>query len=517
MAPTFYVTDPLMLKHKCEWDSAHVEQPLRLSSITDRITATGLASKCIRLASRTATVEEILTVHTQKYYDVIKGTQNMDLESLEALSSTFEDLYLNQHSYNSAMLSAGCALTALDAVLKTEGSNGFAAIRPPGHHAAPDAGCGFCIFNNVAICAKEARKRGLERVLIIDWDVHAGQGTQYCIEGDPGIKLVSIHRYEDGCFWPNLPESGIEQPYSNTINVPLDVPGYGNFEYAAFIDMFIRPIIADYKPELILVSCGFDAGFGDRLGKMEVTPAGYGYMTGTLASLGIPLLLLQEGGYFIDALPYHAERTVQALIERKPLNLPLTIDDKASLNSQFLRQLFGAMDQYRKEFPTFQIILNQFKELHPSGFNFIISTYKGVREFDGPPYPTRGSYPPFADLEKFQSELHNVILPPYQHPEKREHLEVQINTENGGVSFIRSNDKGKTPVATIIPTADGLSRSKQVLFCYYLVYLPLTWTFSINSWEDVSKILHTVKGSHDDTLKISSESGSVLNFLGNGF
>ena len=86
-------------------------------------------------------------------------------------------------------------------------SNGFAAIRPPGHHAAPNEGCGFCIFNNVAICAKKARKLGLKRVLIVDWDVHAGQGTQYCVEDDPGIYLVSMHRYESGHFWPNLPES----------------------------------------------------------------------------------------------------------------------------------------------------------------------------------------------------------------------------------------------------------------------------------------------------------------------
>lgn len=273
------------------------------------------------------------------------------------------------------MIAAGCALTALHAVLTTPNSNGFAAIRPPGHHASPDAGCGFCIFNNVAICAKAARKAGLDRVLIIDWDVHAGQGTQYCIENDSGIQLVSIHRYEDGHFWPHLPECGVNQPYKNTINIPLDASGYGNFEYAAFMDMFIRPVIHQFNPQFILVSCGFDAGFGDRLGEMCVTPAGYAYMTGVLASFKIPLLLLLEGGYFIDALPFHAERCIEALIECQPLTLPMSISTHSVLNIQFLKLLFGIMHDYKDLFPAFGNFLTKTEVLTFVGKNYSVRKF----------------------------------------------------------------------------------------------------------------------------------------------
>ncbi|MFH4984988.1 hypothetical protein AB6A40_011697 [Gnathostoma spinigerum] len=121
-----------------------------------------------------------------------------------------EDIYVNKDSFDAALMSVGCALEATKAVITNPNSAAFAAIRPPGHHASAETACGFCIFNNVAICAKKARQLGVERVLILDWDVHAGQGTQYSIEDDPNIKLISIHRYESGHFWPNLSESAVE-------------------------------------------------------------------------------------------------------------------------------------------------------------------------------------------------------------------------------------------------------------------------------------------------------------------
>uniref|UniRef100_A0A7E4V5D4 Hist_deacetyl domain-containing protein n=1 Tax=Panagrellus redivivus TaxID=6233 RepID=A0A7E4V5D4_PANRE len=499
MAPTFYITDASMLKHRCEWDSTHIEIPERLEGIIERISSTGLETQCTRLPSRLATENEILAVHTRKYYETIKASESMDLDAAEKLCTHFEDLYLNQHSYDSAMLSAGCALTALDAVLKTE-----------------DAGCGFCIFNNVAICAKEARKRGVERVLIIDWDVHAGQGTQYCIEGDPGIKLVSIHRYEDGCFWPNLPESGIEQPYSNTINVPLDVPGYGNFEYAAFIDVFVRPIVADYKPELILVSCGYDAGYGDREGEMRVTPAAYGHMTGTLASLGIPLLLLLEGGYFIDALPYHAERTIEALTERKPLNLPLNLPNEMPvLKNNFIDLLFACMRHHINKFPTFKAVFNCAKEANLISSELGTPKYRGTRELEYP-FPTRDVYPPFTDLEKFKNEFCNIVLPPYDQPVEKPRLKVHVNSSNDTVYVSLQNDSTKSQIVTFVPSANMKERPKEALFFYYLVYLPLSWSFSLESWDAVLEVLSTVKGDSSlmaPKVTVSREAVTVLNCI----
>uniref|UniRef100_A0A914Y593 Histone deacetylase domain-containing protein n=1 Tax=Panagrolaimus superbus TaxID=310955 RepID=A0A914Y593_9BILA len=201
---------------------------------------------------------------------------------------------------------------------------------------------------------------GLKKVLIIDFDVHAGQGTQYCIEDDPGIFLVSMHRYESGHFWPNLPESNIENKYKQTLNVPLQRTGLGDAEYATFIDLLVRPIITDFDPDLILVSCGYDAAFGDREGEMKVTPAGYGHIIGSLASLKIPLVVLLEGGYFLDAIPEDAFYTVKALIDQKPTSLPLGFPLLGTVDEIFMKNLLTIMDKIKKRFPTFGILLEQF-------------------------------------------------------------------------------------------------------------------------------------------------------------
>uniref|UniRef100_A0AC34G6B7 Histone deacetylase domain-containing protein n=1 Tax=Panagrolaimus sp. ES5 TaxID=591445 RepID=A0AC34G6B7_9BILA len=332
--------------------------------IIERLESSGILNQCERLEPRFADEKEIQLVHSPKYFKIIQESKKMNLEELEKLCTEIEDSFLNQHTFEVALKGAGCALTLMEAVLSNSGSNGFAAIRPPGHHANPTNGCGFCIFNNVAICAKKARQMGLKKVLIIDWDVHAGQGTQYCIEDDPGIFLISIHRYESGNKWPNLPESNIISDYKQTINVPLQKIGLGDAEYAAFIDLLVRPIIKDYKPELILVSCGYDAGFGDCEGEMNVTPAGFGHLTGTLASLNIPLAILLEGGYFVNALPEHAFHTVKALIEKAPpTNLPLGFPSLGVVDEFFMQTLLTIMNQEKARFSTFKILLKQFEIL----------------------------------------------------------------------------------------------------------------------------------------------------------
>uniref|UniRef100_A0AC34QP98 Histone deacetylase domain-containing protein n=1 Tax=Panagrolaimus sp. JU765 TaxID=591449 RepID=A0AC34QP98_9BILA len=210
MSKTYFVTDRQMLKHYCEWDETHIEVPERLERIIDKLEGSSILEQCSVLKAKMASEEDILLVHTPEYFDTIKKTQEQTMEDNELLSSHYEDIYINNHTFPCAMLAAGSSIKMMQKVLDNPGSNGFAAIRPPGHHAGPNEGCGFCIFNNVAICAVKALDMGLDRVLIIDFDVHAGQGTQYCIEDHPGILLVSIHRYESGQYWPNLPESGVD-------------------------------------------------------------------------------------------------------------------------------------------------------------------------------------------------------------------------------------------------------------------------------------------------------------------
>ncbi|VDO20791.1 unnamed protein product [Brugia timori] len=197
-------TDRAMLQHRCEWDY-HLEHPERLSAVLEKLESSGLLNRCIHLKPKKANLEDLCLVHSRTYVERIAQTRNMDLvEELEKIASTFDDVYFNNYSYEAAAISVGISLQAMEAVLSDgeRKSSSFAIIRPPGHHASRERACGFCIFNN-------ARTLGVEKVLIVDWDVHAGQGTQYAVEDDPKIKLISIHRYQHGLFWPHLPESAI--------------------------------------------------------------------------------------------------------------------------------------------------------------------------------------------------------------------------------------------------------------------------------------------------------------------
>uniref|UniRef100_A0AC34G1E8 Histone deacetylase domain-containing protein n=1 Tax=Panagrolaimus sp. ES5 TaxID=591445 RepID=A0AC34G1E8_9BILA len=296
---------------------------------------------------------------------------------------------------------------------------------------------------------------GLKKVLIIDWDVHAGQGTQYCIEDDPGIFLISIHRYESGNKWPNLPESNIKSDYKQTLNVPIQKIGLGDAEYAAFIDLLVRPIISDYNPEIILVSCGYDAGLGDCEGEMCVTPAGFGHLTGTLASLNIPLAILLEGGYFVNALPEHAFHTVKALIEKAPpTNLPLG-------------------------FPSLGVII----------------PFTGKPKYTLP-YPTRGAYEIMPDVNKFHDIFFNQLLPRYSNPPERDQLTICIN-EKGAVVLKCNGD-------TVIKfTPSRMSKDDEIMFLYYFVYLPLTWQFKVD-WEELKEMILKVEGKEKAKLEVQN-------------
>ncbi|VDK67642.1 unnamed protein product [Anisakis simplex] len=233
----FFVSDSSMLKHKCEWDDEHIEVPQRLENILTNL-KDNVLKECETIKAVAATIDDIRLVHDEAYIESLEKTTQMNIQQLESYCSGFEDVYANNFTYDACLMSAGCAIEAMKSVINERHrfsfifcfskntnrifkagrlnecvyifSSAFAAVRPPGHHASKNNACGFCFFNNVAICALKARQLGVERVLIVDWDVHAGQGTQYSIKSDPNIKLISIHRFENGHFWPNLPENSIQ-------------------------------------------------------------------------------------------------------------------------------------------------------------------------------------------------------------------------------------------------------------------------------------------------------------------
>uniref|UniRef100_A0A2K6C7K8 Histone deacetylase 10 n=1 Tax=Macaca nemestrina TaxID=9545 RepID=A0A2K6C7K8_MACNE len=230
------------------WDDpeCEIERPERLTAALDRLRQRGLEQRCLRLSAREASKEELGLVHSPEYVSLVRKTQVLGEKELQALSGQFDAIYFHPSTFHCARLAAGAGLQLVDAVLTGAVQNGLALVRPPGHHSQRAAANGFCVFNNVAIAAAHAKqKHGLHRILIVDWDVHHGQGIQYLFEDDPSVLYFSWHRYEHGRFWPFLRESdadavGRGQGLGFTVNLPWNQVGMGNADYvAAFLHLLL--------------------------------------------------------------------------------------------------------------------------------------------------------------------------------------------------------------------------------------------------------------------------------------
>uniref|UniRef100_A0A8C5Y032 Histone deacetylase 10 n=1 Tax=Microcebus murinus TaxID=30608 RepID=A0A8C5Y032_MICMU len=230
------------------WDDpeCEIECPERLTAVLDHLQQFGLEQRCLQLSAREASEAELGLVHSPEYVALVRGTQDLGKGELQALSGQFDAVYFHPSTFHCARLAAGAALQLVDAVLLGAAHNGLALVRPPGHHSQRAAANGFCVFNNVAIAAEHAkRKHGLHRILIVDWDIHHGQGTQYIFEDDPSVLYFSWHRYEHGRFWPFLRESdadtvGRGQGRGFTVNLPWNQVGMGNADYmAAFLHLLL--------------------------------------------------------------------------------------------------------------------------------------------------------------------------------------------------------------------------------------------------------------------------------------
>uniref|UniRef100_A0A915CUC9 Histone deacetylase domain-containing protein n=1 Tax=Ditylenchus dipsaci TaxID=166011 RepID=A0A915CUC9_9BILA len=446
-----------MLLHQCEWDDDHIEKPDRLKAILDAVSAKNdleksLLDGCKILESTEANLEDIYLVHGAHYVDTIRQTPNMSLQELEEFSSKHDAIYVNNHTWEASLLSAGCSLKIWK-------------IPTPWAPCLFETPCGFCFFNNVAICAKKARVLGVKRVLILDWDVHAGQGTQYCVEGDPGIKLISIHGYQHGDLWPKLPESATVHQYKNTINVPLNDINNGDVEYITILNFLVLPLIADWKPELILVSCGFDAASGDGA-HQTLTPGGYSYMTGVLAGLGIPLCLLYEGGYFIESVAQCACFTIEALQDRKTPSFDLNL--KTPLPS-LLHSLYSTIFITQFMSPimkTWMNFLNKYRL--EKGKDSIVAPqceYTATKETKTV-YQTRGRFK--SRNPKSVTELSKQLeqtLQSYKEPANLTGT-ILIEVHQSGIGLIDTNNQNNF----IMP----LSSKVQLSAIYFYILLPLS-------------------------------------------
>uniref|UniRef100_A0A3Q1CMW4 Protein deacetylase HDAC6 n=1 Tax=Amphiprion ocellaris TaxID=80972 RepID=A0A3Q1CMW4_AMPOC len=243
---------------------SHPECPERVTSIMAELDRRQLLT-CVVFQPREAAEEELLLVHTKRYVDTMRLTQTMTQTELQTLSNKYDSVYLHPV----CALAVGSVLQLVDQVLTSELRNGFAIIRPPGHHAQMEEANGFCIFNNVAIAARYAqRKHAVSRVLIVDWDVHHGQGIQYVFQEDPSVLYFSVHRYELGSFWPHLSESdshfvGSGRAEGRNINIPWNKTEMTDADYITAFQHVLLPVAYEFQPQLVLVSAGFDAAVGD--------------------------------------------------------------------------------------------------------------------------------------------------------------------------------------------------------------------------------------------------------------
>ncbi|XP_028934336.1 polyamine deacetylase HDAC10 [Ornithorhynchus anatinus] len=322
-AGTALLYDEAMTRVKLLWDDpiCAIEVPERLSSCYERLRRHGLARRCVRLPAREATEEDIRLVHSPEYLEVVKATQTMGQEELRALSQRYDAVYFHPESYRCARLAAGVTLQLVDAVLTGAVRNGMALVRPPGHHSQRDAANGFCVFNNVAVAARHAKaKHGLKRILIVDWDIHHGQGTQYLFQDDPSVLYFSWHRYEHQRFWPQLRESDYDAVGQGSgrgfnVNVPWNEVGMGNADYLAVFFHVLLPLALEFNPELVLVSAGYDSGIGDPEGEMVATPECFAHLTHLLQPLaGGRLCVVLEGGYHLLSLAESVSTTVRTLL-----------------------------------------------------------------------------------------------------------------------------------------------------------------------------------------------------------
>ncbi|KAM8978772.1 polyamine deacetylase HDAC10 isoform 3-T3 [Sarcophilus harrisii] len=320
---TALIYDKDMARVRLLWDDPEcaIEVPERLTSTYARLCHRGLAQRCVQLPVREATEEDLELVHSPEYVAVVKGTQTMSREQLHTLAQQYDAVYFHPSTFPCARMAVGATLQLVDAVVTGAVGNGMALVRPPGHHSQRDAANGFCVFNNVAIAAEHAKRRhGLQRILIVDWDIHHGQGIQRAFENDPSVLYFSWHRYEHQSFWPRLRESDYDVVGQGpgrgfTVNVPWNKVGMRNADYVSVFLHVLLPLAIEFDPELVLVSAGYDSGIGDPEGEMKATPECFAHLTFLLLPLARGrLCAVLEGGYYLQSLAECVCLTLQTLL-----------------------------------------------------------------------------------------------------------------------------------------------------------------------------------------------------------
>lgn len=337
------VEDPRFATHRPQ--DPHPERPERLAAVGRAIAER--RDRLVTIAARTADEAELVAIHPASHLRQIAAAARTGPGRLDA------DTYVSRESYDVALLAAGSAIDAVHAVAQGRVDVSFAAVRPPGHHAEARRAMGFCLFNNIAVAANALRNDGVERILILDWDVHHGNGTQHLFEEDRDVLYFSSHQFP---FYPgtgDFGEAGRGHGIGATVNVPLP-PGCGDTEHVGLLRRILTPIALSFRPELILVSCGFDAHRDDPLASMQVSRAGYTEMSRIVRAVadevcGGRIAFILEGGYAESGLYEGSAAVLDAALDGAPPALAAApTAPPGSTLAQVIRQVAGV---HRGRFP----------------------------------------------------------------------------------------------------------------------------------------------------------------------
>jgi len=312
------VYDPIYLGHET---GDHVENGLRVERTIELLSTSKLTRQLVPIAPEPAAMEDLLLVHSAQHIARVDRSASAGGGWLDG------DTMTSPGSYEAALYAAGGVARATEEVIKGDVESAFALVRPPGHHATRTDAMGFCLFNNVAIAARVAvQKHGLERVLIVDFDVHHGNGTQDIFYADAQVVYVSTHQYPLYPGTGRVEEAGVAGGRDHTVNIPLP-PWSGDREYLLAFEQIVVPVARRFQPQIILVSAGYDAHWADNISSMQVTVGGYARMATMLKQLAAELcqgrlVFALEGGYHLQALAHSVKATIEVL-----LGLPAGADD----------------------------------------------------------------------------------------------------------------------------------------------------------------------------------------------
>jgi acetoin utilization deacetylase AcuC-like enzyme len=306
-----YIYDPRYLDHLT--GPSHPERPRRVEAVDQRVRESGLARDLVRLETRAAAVEWIREVHDFAYVARVQETCGRGDLIIDSM-----DTGISERSFEIALLAAGAGLVAADSVMNRDVEAVFASVRPPGHHALRDTAMGFCLFNSAAVVARYLQKEhGLEKIFILDWDVHHGNGTQAAFYDDPSVFYFSIHQFP---FYPGTGaegEAGEGAGEGFTLNAPMPA-GCTDDQYRKAFDEKLVPALQSFSPDAVIISAGFDAHRDDPLAGMQLTEEGFAALTRTVLDTTAAicpgrLISLLEGGYDLHALAASAESHIRTL------------------------------------------------------------------------------------------------------------------------------------------------------------------------------------------------------------